>query len=324
MRDHLIGYLLDALDPEEHEIVEAHLSRDPQLKRELELLSRSLLPLVADKGHYDAPPGLAHRTCEFVAMQSRISVAPAAPGHARSQWRMADMLVAAGIFLAATMLFFPALNQSRFAARLLGCQNNLREIGMALTNYSDRHKGYFPDIPRQGRLSAAGIYATKLVEGGYLGNPQIIVCPASSLADGILEFQVPTSKDLQIAPMPRLVTLHKQMGGSYGYNIGYVSDGRYRSTKNLRRKTFALMADAPAAAAPYSSPNHGRCGQNVLFEDLHVQYLTTCKAHGCRDNIFLNDDGLVAAGTHVHDAVVGASHAKPLLVPVVDETDADR
>ena len=29
MRDHLIGYLLGALEPDEHEAVEAHLGRDP-------------------------------------------------------------------------------------------------------------------------------------------------------------------------------------------------------------------------------------------------------------------------------------------------------
>lgn len=314
MRDHLIGYLLDALDIEEHALIEAQLGRDPQLKRELELLSRSLLPLSIDKGHYDPPEGLAHRTCEFVALQARVSRAPQ-PAHAPSRWSLADMLVAAGLFLAATMLFFPAMNQSRFAARLLSCQNNLREIGIGLTNYSDLHGRYFPDIPPEGQLSAAGIYATKLVEGGFLVNPQVIICPASSLAEGTVEFRVPSSSDLQNAPRARLIRLHRQMGGSYGYNIGYVANGRYQATKNLGRANFALMADAPNATPPFRSLNHGDCGQNVLFEDAHVQYLTTCKARGCQDDIFLNDDGQVAPGRHQDDAVVGASHAKPLLVP---------
>ena len=314
MRDHLIGYLLDALDPEEHELVEAHLSRDPQLKRELDVISRGLLLLSIDKAHYDPPAGLAHRTCEFVALQARVRLAPQ-PAHSASRWSMADMLVAAGLFLAATMLFFPAMNQSRFAARLLSCQNNLREIGIGLTNYSDLHGHYFPDIPPEGQLSAAGIYATKLVEGGFLANPQVIICPASALADGIVEFRVPTSNDLQNAPRAQLVRLHRQMGGSYGYNLGYVANGRYQATKNLRRPTFALMADAPSTAPPFRSLNHGDCGQNVLFEDAHVQYLTTCNARGCEDNIFLNDDGEMAPGKHQDDAVVGASHARPFLVP---------
>ncbi len=321
MREHLIGYLLSALEPDEHQTVEAQLSRDPQLKRELDLLARSLHPLACDREHYHAPLGLAHRTCEFVAEQAQILPAPSTPAYAPSSWRLSDMVVAAGIFLAATMLFFPAVNQSRFAARLLGCQNNLRELGMGLTNYSDLHQGYFPDIPAEGECAAAGIYATKLVEGGFLANPRVIICPASSLADSEDELLVPTSYELKRAQGPRLIVLQKRMGGSYGYNIGYVSGGKYHATKNLHRPRFALMADAPGVDAPIRSLNHGDCGQNVLFEDLHVQYLTTCKARGCKDNIYVNDDGQVAAGKHLNDAVVGASHAKPVIIPVAEEHD---
>ena len=45
------------------------------------------------------------------------------------------MVVAAGIFIAASLLFFPAMNQSRFAARLTGCKNNLRQVGLGLDMY---------------------------------------------------------------------------------------------------------------------------------------------------------------------------------------------
>ena len=62
MRDYLIGYLLDALDPSEQENVEARLSHDPQLRRDLEFAARSLETLAVDKGHYESSVGLAHRT----------------------------------------------------------------------------------------------------------------------------------------------------------------------------------------------------------------------------------------------------------------------
>ena len=317
MREQLIGYLLDALDPAEHETVEVHLSRDPQLKRELELISRALAPLEAGKGHFDPPQGLAERTCEFVIRQTQITIAPPEPALARGHWRVADFVVAAGIFFAATMLFFPAMNQSRFAARLSGCQDNLRKIGTALTDYSVLHNGYFPDVAVEGANSAAGIYASKLFEQGFLDGSNVIVCPASSLAEQVIEFRVPTLAEIQAARGAQLARLHEQMGGSYGYNLGYVSDGEYRPTKNLRRPTFALMSDAPRSQAPYYSLNHQGYGQNVLFEDLHVQYLTTCKAHGCDDDIFVNDSGQVAPGLHLHDAVIGASHSKPGMRPTV-------
>jgi hypothetical protein len=85
-------------------------------------------------------------------------------------------------------------------------------------------------------------------------------------------------------------------------------------TQNLHRTSFAIMADAPSSQNPSLSLNHGGSGQNVLFEDGHVQYLTTCTAHGCQDNIFLNDEGQAEPGLHVHDAVIVAPEV-PLRLP---------
>jgi hypothetical protein len=320
MRDQLIGYLLDALEPAEHEMVEAQLRLDPHLKHELAVLARCLGPLAADRGYFEPPCGLAHRTCEFVAQQAQTTLPPAG-GYQRSRWRLSDLVVAAGIFFAAVTLFFPAVNQSRFAARLAGCQNNLRQIGLALTSYSEAHNGYFPTVASDGRLGVAGAYASQLIDHGFLDDSQAVVCPASSLAERTGGFRVPTLEQLRQAHGQELARLQKLIGGSYGYNLGYVSNGRYQSTKNLRRPTFALMADAPTSEPPYVSLNHGGCGQNVLFEDQHVQYLTTCNAQGCEDNIYLNDRGEMAPGVHVHDAVIGPSQARPLVPQSKDASE---
>jgi hypothetical protein len=319
MRDYLIGYVLEALEPAEHEMVAAQLSRDPQLQRELALISRSLQPLAADREHFVPPAGLAERTCEFVALRAQAVLAPPAAALLPSRWNLSDLVVAAGLFFAATMLFFPALNQSRFAAQVVGCQNNLRQIGLGLTNYSQIHNEYFPNIPVEGSLGTPGIYATRLFEQGFLKGSHLVICPGSDLAGRSAEFRIPTLKELQSAQGAELDRLQQQMGGSYGYNIGYVSQGRYQATKNLRRATFALMADAPNVCSPYHSPNHQGCGQNVLFEDLHVQYLTSCKAHGCSDDIYLNDEGEVAPGLHMHDAVIGPSAFRLFFTPVANE-----
>jgi hypothetical protein len=79
------------------------------------------------------------------------------------------------------------------------------------------------------------------------------------------------------------------------------------------------MADAPdlelsAKSTPgqLSSFNHGRSGQNVLFEDGHVKFLTKCTNEGCPDHIYLNDDQQPTAGVHRDDAVTGSSSAHPL------------
>jgi hypothetical protein len=318
MRDQLIGYLLDALEPSEHEQVESQLRRDPQLARELELLAHCLRPLAADKAHFEPPVGLAERACQAVHERSaRVAPVPA-PVHAPRQWSMADMVVAAGIFLAASLLFFPAMNQSRFAARLTGCKNNLRQVGLGLDVYSEMHGGFFPNVPIDDRqCGAAGVVVVRLADLGILREPNVVLCPGSDDADHANGFHIPTFKELRAAQGAALTHLHRTMGGSYGFNLGYVSNGKYYSPKNLHRARFALVADAPSIEAPYHSLNHGGCGQNVLFEDGHVGYLTTCRAHGCRDDIYTNDSGAVRPGLHMHDSVLGPSHAQPQVEPII-------
>ncbi|REK15597.1 MAG: hypothetical protein DWQ37_09015 [Planctomycetota bacterium] len=313
MREHLIGYVLDALEPSERAMVEARLSRDPQLQRDMEVLKRGLEPLGVDKAHYDAPIGLASRTCEFVAVQTKAKPAPQPVTSVSSNWSMADMLVAAGIFLAASLLFWPAMNQSRFAAQVRGCQNRMGQIGVALANYSNLYPRQLPSLEVDHELNHAGMYAVLLREHGLMPRTHILLCPASPLAERPEEFTVPTREQLIKASPQERLDYFRQMGGSYAYNLGYFEDGRYHPPRDLRQANQALLADMPSGTAEgRSSQNHGGCGQNVLFGDMHVKYLTSCKRSGCEDHIFLNKEGKPYAGLDRNDIVLGASHDVPL------------
>jgi len=70
MRDDLVGYLVGALDAPDAHRVEALLA-DPHagesLRRDLELLRRSMARLASDREPFPAPAGLATRTLEMVA-----------------------------------------------------------------------------------------------------------------------------------------------------------------------------------------------------------------------------------------------------------------
>jgi hypothetical protein len=317
MRDDLVGYLLDALEPHEKVAVETQLSRDPALKQDLEVLRRQLFLLEADRTNYPPPPGLAQRTCEFVASRIDVALSPATPAPAR--WRFVDFAVAAAVFLAASTLFLPKLQQSRFAAQVSGCQNKLQQLGQSLVQFANFNGDHFPSLIQGQRQLPAGVYATKLSENGLLGEPGLVVCPSSPMAEQGGPFRVPGLQEIENASPDKLADMYRAMGGSYGYNLGYLADGRYQPTKNLQRPTFALMADAPDAersrslpAGRLSSFNHGRSGQNVLFEDGHVQFLTKCNADGCPDDIYLNDEGQPTAGMHRDDAVIGPSFAHPM------------
>ena len=315
MREHLLGYLLGALEPTEHEMVEARIERDPALQHDLERLRSKVAPLAADNQDHEPPVGLAARTCNFVAARTTCKASPATVGGLTpgSSWRLQDLLVAGGICIAASLLVFPAISHSQFNARLMACQNNLREVGAALGHYSEVHRGYFPLVPQQGRLAVAGMYAPTLREAGFLTGDSHLICPESTLAREA-NVALPTLEEVRKAEPEQLPQLYRRMGGSYGYTLGYVSGGVYKGHRNQGRGNFALMADAPDDESAGRSFNHGACGQNVLFEDMHVGFLKTCRLAECDDHIYMNDHGLVGAGIGPDDAVIGRSPARPVIL----------
>ncbi len=329
VREQLIGYLLGALEDEEQQALQEQLKHDQTLQRNLAEIQKILSSLRARKVEFRPPLGLTRRTCQWVTEQTRPKARPrtlspgrqpvfaaaraaAGPAVASSSWGWLDLVVAASILVAGFLLVFPAIESSRSQARITACQDNLRQVGMALADYSDRNGGYFPYVPPKGPLAAAGVYAPILLDGGYLTQPSTVVCPGSPTADRD-RVTIPTLSQLQSAePGEKLDQLQSTMGGSYGYSLGYVSDGRYWPTRNLARPMFAVMADAPNYGQPqFQSLNHGGRGQNVLFEDGHVAFLPTPKPNQEADDLFLNDTGQVAAGTHQNDSVVSASGATP-------------
>jgi anti-sigma-K factor RskA len=347
VREQLLGYLLGALDVAEQEAVEQQLKHDRVLRRQLGELHKALRPLRAGRIEFAPPPGLAERTCEEIfspaassppaslsheALPAKAAARPLpTPRVGRAHetataivgrsggWSWLDLAVAASILVAGLLLIFPALENSRFQAQITACQENLRQVGVALVQYSQHHNGYFPPVPAQGHLAAAGVYAPTLFDSGYLTEPQLVVCPGAPAADK-KRITIPTLQQLQtLEPKEKLVQVQSTMGGNYGYSLGHMVQGRYEPTRNQSRPNFALMADAPDYSQPdFQSINHGGRGQNVLFEDGRIAFLPTAKPNAQADNVFLNDTGRVAAGTHENDSVVSASGATPfqVLMPV--------
>jgi hypothetical protein len=66
MNEDLLGYLLRALDADQQRQVSMHLAFDQDARRRLEALRTMLAPLEICPKDYDAPRGLASRTCAWV------------------------------------------------------------------------------------------------------------------------------------------------------------------------------------------------------------------------------------------------------------------
>jgi hypothetical protein len=328
MREDLLGYLLNALDDAERERVEDALRRDPELQRRLEELHEQLLWLADDEA--EPPPHLTDKTCDLVAAQQRHAAGePPRPtplvdpadrarrellggSHSAS---LTDLVIGAGIFLAASFLFFPAIANSRYRSEIVACQYRLQRLGHALTEFSEVRNGLFPPVPTSGKRAVAGVYAPQLVHGEFLTEPCLLICPGSRLARQRDDWRVPTLEELDAAEGGRLARLQRSMGGSYGYTLGYQDADGYRSQRNEHRPHFALMADAPSFHRfAHQSDNHGGRGQNVLFEDMHVQFVRFGDRAPSGDMIFLNRLGYAEAGLDKEDAVIVPSEIAPLVI----------
>lgn len=338
MRDQLVRYLLGELNPQEQEQLEAELRDSPELQRELAYL-QSCLPGGCEKDDEfededfaapvaaGAPSDLCERVlgricgdgpCDDRPRDAReIAAAYDAPTCTPS-WSLADLTVAGGVFLAISMLFLPALRQSRDAARRTNCADNMRQLGTMLVSYADTHCG-FSLTP--GKHENAGMFAVYLREDGYAEGEELaelLVCRSSPFAEAVenkqLYIRVPTMQELAGASCKERCLWKKIMGGSYAYQFGYMDGDRYCAIRNEGSCRKAMLADTPSDEFEHhSSANHGGCGQNTLFQDGHVAFVTSSTLpEAQRDLIFLNDAGQEAAGLDRFDTVLGRSEATPI------------
>ncbi len=328
MRNDLLGYLLGALDGPEHDGVRSCLATDAKLCKQLEELESDLAPLERLRWEYDPPPGLAQATCQVVASRVENKVVPRSAtagfsprrevSQSRRGWDLLDVVVAAGIFMAASMLFFPAIANSRHQSQMMVCQHKLRTLGLAFQTWADGASGKLPSIPLGGKMGVAGFYAPLLKAANIAPNQHVFLCPSSAIAQQLARqktaWVVPSIAAIQTARGSKLVELQRRMGGSYCYNLGHFENGIYQPTQLRGRANFALLSDQ----VENGRGPHGSHGINVLFEDGGVRCLVICpkaadptQVEQQWDQLFVSDRGLVEAGCNSDDVVLAPSWARP-------------
>jgi prepilin-type processing-associated H-X9-DG protein len=323
MDEHLVGYLLDALDPDERRQVEAHLRAHPESRGQLNRLRELLQPLSSDLHPVEPPGGLWVRTLARIAeFQCRhLPAAPAPPASRavappRSSWRPADLLVAASILLCLALLLPSGIAKLRDVSQIAACQDNLRRFHVALNAYSDRHGGDFPNVatavpePR----NVAGTFVPVLRDNGVLPQDVSVTCPAHDRQP-----PYPVSlKDVAEMQPEQFAQCAPNLAGLYAYTLGYWDENGphgLRLEPDQPNAFLPILADQPPLNVEGgdlgNSPNHGGRGQNVLYIDGHCAYQTTRNAGYRGDDIYLNYDRQVKAGKELYDAVLGRSAAHP-------------
>ena len=319
MKENLVGYLLNALDPETHREVEASLRADPAARQELEALRQALEPLSADRAEPEPPPGLVVRTLGRVAEyccqdlpRAPIPRGTRAPAGGRPLWRRADVLVAATVLLTAAGIGIAWLSHARQRSSIAECQNNLRVFFHGLKTYAEIHAGNMPNVAAvEPPRNVAGMVVPILMNAGTLPADANVGCPGSSQ---------PRTCPLTLE---RLETLDPETFKEraqdliccYAYSLGHHDANGYHGPRfdpDLPTSWLAIMADAPPRDPSFgNSPNHGGEGQNVLFLDGHVNFCKTRNVGVEGDDIYLNRAGRQAAGLDRTDTVLGGSACSP-------------
>ncbi|MBI2805722.1 MAG: hypothetical protein HYX68_12150 [Planctomycetes bacterium] len=320
METYFLEYLLNGLDQSTRAKVDAYLADHSEARIRLALLRQALEPLAADAEPAPPPPLLVERTlariAEHICTARPLEAPPvthASLAPARSWWRRADALIAACLLLTVGGIGLMVLGKMRgpgSAAALTECKNNLRQFYVALQTYRDTH-GQLPDVAKQSPRDVAGIVVPILQDAGTLPSGASVQCPGIG---------APVSSRFTLTALRAMSDEEFQQNSPslsmcYAYSLGFRDGaGHYHGPGGLPNESLSqipIMADRPPPQGlVQNSANHDGKGQNVLFLDGHVRYLSQ-RTLGSGEDIFMNRANLVAAGLDPADFVLGYSAARP-------------
>lgn len=309
-QEDLLGYLLGALDEAEQERVKRYVAGHPEIQAELGKLQRCMLPLRMVDMPIEPPGGLARRSCEQIFAQAENWAEPRRTAVNESAgvdgWQIWDLTMLMSVAVLMAMLIMPAVYRSREAARRLACASNLRHLSYAMRSHSEMHGGRLPTIPMNGPAAVAGSYALRLKSLGLLPFDHVVLCPSTDSSACERPFSIPTMDELLQLEGEPLLNVQRQLGGSYGFDIGRYINGVLVAAKDEGREYFAILSDAPEHSRGLGLvTSHAGNGRNVLFESGRISFVDSVKelSEGM-DDYFHDRFSRLAPGADCNDAVL--------------------
>ena len=197
-----------------------------------------------------------------------------------SAFTLVELLVVVSIIAALIGLLLPAVQASRAAARRTQCSSNLRQVGLAVAQFCDAHRGQFPDTShnQSGDLEQSWIYTV----APFMESVDAIrICPDDLKAADRLDQKLTSyvmNAYLTNEPRSFVVTNHNKLRASSKTLVAFeiadqkapiiendhVHNHAWFTSLTVARKQVLQKIEADAAIERHTGSSH------FLYADWHV------------------------------------------------------